>query len=153
MIDKKQSQSERNRRYRENHKDLIKKIQKEYYDNNREKRIKNAQKWVANNKEKALQTRRQYMKTPEGRLNSIKASANTRKIEFNLTKEQALDILHKNCFYCGVNENIGIDRIDNNIGYTPSNSRACCSICNYMKRIYSEKIFIEQCIKIAQNHS
>jgi hypothetical protein len=142
-----------NRRYRENNKEKIKQIQDSYYKNNRDKRILNATNWRLNNKEKALETRRKYIKTPKGRLNSIKASAKTRKIEFNISDELALEILNNNCYYCGDKIVVGIDRLDNSLGYLETNIVACCEMCNYMKRIYTKEQFIIQCKKITINHS
>jgi len=122
----KQKQADHNRLYRLNNKDKIKQIQDAYYQEHRKDRILNAQKWVANNKEKALQTRRLYMKTPNGRLNSIKSSAKTRGIEYHLSDEEALSILGQNCFYCDGKESIGIDRVDSSKGYATDNTHACC---------------------------
>ena len=36
----------------------------------------------------------------------------------------------------------GIDRIDNNIGYTKENSAPCCKYCNFAKHTMSEGIFM-----------
>jgi hypothetical protein len=145
----KEKQKEYNKMYRQKNPELIKKIQKEYYDKHRDKRIKNAQNWQKQNKEKALETRRAYMSTTKGRLNSVKASANTRKIVFELTDEQAISIMEKPCHYCGENSKIGIDRIDSDKNYTLDNSLPCCAMCNKMKNTYSKNDFISQCKKIA----
>ena len=144
-----EKQKEYNKMYRQKNPEFIKKIQKEYYDKNREKRIKSAQNWQKANKEKALSTRRAYMSTPQGRLCSVKASANTRKIAFELTDEEAISIMEKPCHYCGETLKIGIDRIDSDQNYTPENSLSCCAVCNRMKSIYSKDDFISQCKKIA----
>jgi deoxycytidylate deaminase len=38
------------------------------------------------------------------------------------------------CIYCGKQiTTAGIDRIDNNVGYTIDNCVACCRVCNWMK--------------------
>ena len=148
----KQAASERGKKYRAENVEFIRKIQKDYYDSHREDRIKNAQNWVLNNKERALQTRREYMKTPKGRLTSIKGSAGTRGIEYNLLDEFALSLLSKKCHYCNGVDKVGIDRLDSDVGYLESNSVACCAMCNYMKNIYTEQQFIAQCNKISQNH-
>lgn len=153
MNNKQEKQSERNRRYRLNNKEKIKHIQDSYYANNRDTRILNATNWRIKNKEKSLATRRSYMKTPKGRLNSIKASAKTRNIKYELSDDKALELLQKCCTYCGGVDSVGLDRLDSLIGYTESNSQPCCSLCNYMKRAYPEKMFIDQCIKIAHYHS
>lgn len=68
-----------------------------------------------------------------------------RRSEFTLTIEEAKRIIFSNCFYCGTQpENrvifkksefwwIGIDRQDNNKGYTADNCVPCCKTCNYAK--------------------
>lgn len=145
----KEKQKEYNKLYRQKNPEFIKKIQKEYYDKHREKRIQNAKNWQKANKEKALHTRRAYMNTSRGRLNSVKASANTRKIDFELTDEQAISIMEKPCYYCGETFRIGIDRIDSEQNYTIKNSLPCCAMCNKMKNTYSKDAFVSQCKKIA----
>ena len=69
------------------------------------------------------------------RLDIIKRNKNGHV--FNLTDEQIKHMLKQDCFYCSkkitaLNYN-GIDRIDNNKGYTVKNTRACCWLCNRMK--------------------
>lgn len=46
------------------------------------------------------------------------------------------------CVYCGTSNKIGIDRIDNNKGYTKSNIQPCCGKCNMMKYTHTDKDFI-----------
>lgn len=147
----KQKQAEWNKKYRLENPEKIKEIQDAYYKEHREKRILNATNWRLKNKEKALETRRLYIKTPKGRLNSTKSSARTRKIEYHLKDEEALTILNQKCFYCGSSDSVGIDRMDSFKGYTLDNSTACCSMCNYMKNVYTKEQFIGQCVKIANN--
>jgi hypothetical protein len=145
----KEKVKEYNKMYRQKNKDFIKKIQKEYYDKHRDKRIKNASDWQKKNKSQFLLSRRAYMSTPRGRLNSIKSSANTRKIDFKLTEQEAISIMENACWYCGETRKIGIDRKDSDIGYTPENCVSCCSMCNCMKNIYTQEAFLAQCKKIA----
>ena len=147
----KEKQKEYNRLYRQNNKELIKKIQKDYYDKHREARIKNAQNWQKNNKDIALKTRQAYLDTPQGRLTSVKASANTRKIEFKLTNQEAISIMENPCLYCSSIKRIGIDRLDSNECYEVDNCVPCCAMCNKMKNTYSKDAFVEQCLKIAKH--
>ena len=57
------------------------------------------------------------------------------------------------CKYCGDNiETIGLDRINNNIGYNKKNLVSCCSICNYAKRKMDKDKFINHCKKVAKNN-
>jgi hypothetical protein len=59
------------------------------------------------------------------------------------------------CYLCGKQNSLthqnGIDRFDNTKGYTEENSRSCCSSCNYMKRDYEYRCFIEKLNMIFQH--
>lgn len=73
-----------------------------------------------------------------------------RDIEFNLTAEQFLTFDGQPCAYCGIGIwKIGIDRVDNAIGYEVNNCVPCCKVCNWMKNKTNAKEFIEQCKRIA----
>ena len=95
--------------------------------------------------------------------------AKTRNLEFNLTKEEYIEIAKKNCHYCGSDPEVkqpyrgngryvgvptpynGIDRIDSNVGYKKENCVPCCTRCNYMKSNMNVSVFTEHILKIA-NH-
>lgn len=105
---------------------------------------------------------------------AYKKGANDRGFTFELTIDEFKGFLHKNCYYCNsepsslyqiknsktgeVRAGIpvtynGIDRIDNTLGYTMSNSITCCDICNKMKRDYPYEKFIKHIKKIYENIS
>lgn len=86
------------------------------------------------------------------KVNSYRYAAKARGIEWLLSKMEALDIMSKNCFYCGsgpcmvarnyyhngeLGESIficsGIDRIDNDGSYSVENCVPCCTSCNKAK--------------------
>ena len=82
------------------------------------------------------------------RMRSYKYNATKqRNLEWNLTEEQFENITQKDCYYCGAKPNNvaknpiyfgtytynGIDRVDNNKGYTIDNVVPCCYICNQAK--------------------
>jgi len=75
--------------------------------------------------------------------------------EFNLTSMDFLEIISNNCYICGKvpnNEHSnGIDRIDNEKGYTLDNTSSCCGECNYMKKNYDLEEFFEKMKKIYNN--
>lgn len=91
------------------------------------------------------------------------ASAAKRKLGFELSKSTFRTLTSDQCFYCGskplqtIGKNEwqiytynGIDRVDNDIGYTTSNCVTCCKLCNYAKRnmAFNEFInYLEQIIK------
>lgn len=78
--------------------------------------------------------------------NIYKRMAETRNIEFYLTKDEFIDLAIGPCYYCGIgpqhkvvrrNDEFiynGIDRVDNLKGYTLGNCVSCCEICNKAKR-------------------
>ena len=140
-----------NKKYQLENKEKIKKMQSDYYARNKLARIENSRKWVSLNKEKAKETRRLYRESKIGRFKSIKNSAKSRNIEFNLTEEDVYNIIEKDCLYCGQKKSNGIDRINSNGGYTNENSIPCCSMCNYMKKDFTQEDFINQCKKISSH--
>ena len=110
---------------------------------------------------------------------NYKSLAKARNIEFLLTIEKTIELLKQNCFYCGKSpSNIynvrlrnraknkyasnyskefeilynGIDRVNNNEGYTLNNVVTCCTQCNTAKLNYSEKEFKEWIINIYTNY-
>jgi hypothetical protein len=101
-------------------------------------------------------------------LNSIYASyrsnAKSRNYVFELNKEEFKILINSNCFYCGQEPlNIfnktyynliynGIDRIDNEVGYTTNNTVACCKMCNISKNNHTTEYFLNW-IKKAYNHN
>ena len=81
---------------------------------------------------------------------AYRKNAKKRNLAFDLTKERFIKLIEQSCFYCGKkntnktyaykrsNENEifyhnGIDRYDNDRGYTFENSVTCCKLCNHMK--------------------
>ena len=80
---------------------------------------------------------------------AVRKKAENRNLNFELTFEQFKEITRRDCTYCGkpasesnflkdkltdtlVRYN-GVDRANNNEGYTLSNSVPCCKMCNWMK--------------------
>lgn len=76
--------------------------------------------------------------------------------EFDLSIEDFRELTAKPCFYCGKENGLvykrgekangafvgnGVDRVNNDEGYTHRNSVPCCSQCNYAKRDISIKEF------------
>lgn len=76
----------------------------------------------------------------------IKSHTKRHNIDFNLSKEEFINIINQPCHYCGgFRPNIkvnGIDRKDNTLGYILSNCLPCCKYCNISKsdRTYEEYI-------------
>lgn len=93
-------------------------------------------------------------------LNDYKRNAYDRNYSFDLTDEECINLFESPCHYCGtlnsnsakvgkliINYN-GIDRMNNSLGYTPTNVVSCCKQCNYAKNKYDYNEFIEHIEKI-----
>lgn len=89
----------------------------------------------------------------------IKGSAKGKKIPFELSIAETINLISQPCFYCGegyttvyvVNSNKktelhlnGIDRINSIKGYINGNVLPCCKTCNFMKREYPFTKFLNQ---------
>ncbi len=81
-------------------------------------------------------------------LYNYKYDAKKRGYVWELSKEKFREFIQQNCFYCGDTPKLryrttpylnggalfnGIDRIDNNKGYTEDNIVPCCGTCNKAK--------------------
>jgi hypothetical protein len=71
---------------------------------------------------------------------------------FDLTLEDVILIIDSSCYYCGDINSNGIDRINNDIGYTIENSVPCCYICNQMKHKFTKEVFLNQISLIYKKH-
>jgi hypothetical protein len=94
-----------------------------------------------------------------------KQQSNKRKIEFLLSKDEFLNIVSQNCFYCneepkesgynkkshGIYKCNGIDRVDSNLGYELNNVVPCCKKCNYAKNEFSELEFFKHIEQLYNN--
>lgn len=108
-------------------------------------------------------------------LNEYKHHATRRGLSWEIPNQVFRDLIKGSCYYCGcaptsvschgrtrgsgkrrktiseVTRN-GIDRKDNSLGYTPSNSVSCCSTCNYSKRGLTHGEFLEKVRLIYLKH-
>ena len=83
-------------------------------------------------------------------------SNNTQKYLFLLTFEQFSTIVTTTCIYCGspgsqpIGDRLvcGVDRIDNERGYTLDNVAPCCADCNLAKGNRSKEQFEEHLTRI-----
>lgn len=85
-----------------------------------------------------------------------KHRANKKRIAFDITNEMYNKMRQSPCYICGKEgnhlHNNGIDRINNQEGYTITNIQPCCSECNYMKRDYDMNDWIDKMSKIYYNN-
>jgi len=91
-----------------------------------------------------------------------KTSASRRNHCFSLTFEETISIIESPCYYCGeLGSNRmssrkgskdykynGIDRKNNELGYTINNVVSCCKNCNYAKKSLSLEEFLTLILKI-----
>jgi hypothetical protein len=115
----------------------------EYFVHARE----NAKNWRKKNPNKVNVSSAQRSIDPKKKIYYYKHRAFTHNIPFDLTDEQCIKFFNTPCHYCGMDtvERInGIDRCDNSIGYCVSNCVACCTMCNMIKNVASDKHFLEQ---------
>lgn len=96
---------------------------------------------------------------------SYKSNAKRKGRLFELSNDDMILLVNGNCYYCGCPPSSvkdtkkcngqfiynGIDRKDNNIGYTKDNCVSCCRTCNQLKKIYSHDDFLQKIEKI-YNH-
>ncbi len=140
------------------------------YRRDPEKQRKRANEWRRRNPEKLREYRRrkstkergriynktygrQFYSTQHGVFIAYRNNSKSRKIPWNLTEEQFIIFDKKPCFYCGCPmKKIGLDRVNNAIGYEVGNVVPCCTKCNLAKRSLSQAEFLELCRKIAIKH-
>lgn len=95
----------------------------------------------------------EYYNDVKGRYNSYKFGAKARGKEWDITYSQFKSYWNKPCYYCGRRiDTIGLDRIDNGLGYSINNVVPCCIDCNSGKRCMSESEFLRW-IELVYIHS
>ena len=89
--------------------------------------------------------------------NSYKVRSQKRGIEFILSRDEFRKLTSSNCHYCGIPPSQihkgtwkggdyaynGLDRVDNNLGYTHENSVPACFRCNTAKNTMGQAEFFE----------
>lgn len=81
---------------------------------------------------------------------TLKALAKQRGKSWQLSNLEAAKLLLNNCNYCNryFNQKMGIDRVDNSIGYLIENCVTCCWECNNAKRANSVQEFKQWIIRV-----
>lgn len=93
---------------------------------------------------------------------NYKRHAKNRKYVFDLSIDDFEILTSSNCYYCGIEplqtfekkglkysiKYNGVDRKDNDIGYTKENSVTACKFCNFAKRDFKLKEFMNWINKI-----
>lgn len=92
-----------------------------------------------------------------------KHAAKRRSHGFTLSFEEFSDLIMKKCHYCNGDfsrvsplprhknfRHNGVDRVDNNLGYTKENCVPCCVICNNSKSTLSMKNWMDWLKRISE---
>lgn len=86
---------------------------------------------------------------PATQLSSSKKGARERGITWELTDNEAIELIKSPCFYSGLHvpdeHTTGIDRLDSKQGYTSDNVVPCNGIVNMMKNTMSVTEFVDVC--------
>lgn len=100
-------------------------------------------------------------------IRTTKSNAKKRGLEYSLTDSEVFQIASKACHYCGFLDFTkdgaasstlysqwfsGIDRKDNEKGYTLENSLPCCKICNRAKNNMQYDDFLRYILRIKGHH-
>jgi hypothetical protein len=96
--------------------------------------------------------KKEYLTNFKTYYKSYYTKAYKRGYDFTLTEEFFLKTISSPCYYCNHfkdGEAVGIDRVNNSIGYVPENCVPCCEICNRMKSFYHPAFFVEKAKHIA----
>lgn len=85
------------------------------------------------------------------KFDDYKGNAKRRDKLFSLNKQEFFRIVLSNCFYCGKDNAMGVDRIDSEVGYVIENCVPCCKYCNYAKNDMSTEDFLNHVKKIYEH--
>lgn len=139
-------------------KDCVKEKNRQRYLKNKESINQRNKAWKKANRGQYLAQQREYNrayhKTIPGKYREYKQSAFRRNYTWALSKEAFAQYWQVPCYYCGDEiDTIGIDRINNDLGYIESNIVSCCSVCNRAKDTMSKEQYIEHCKKVSKRLS
>jgi hypothetical protein len=87
--------------------------------------------------------------------NSYQKRAKRNNIEFKISDDTFFHIIHTQCYICGKNgvmNELGIDRINNELGYIDGNVAACCWECNKAKGNLKSLKFLQWLKRLQPKH-
>jgi len=90
-------------------------------------------------------------KNIERAMTEYRRNASIKGRQFALTQDEFTALVVSPCHYCEhymEGEIVGIDRVENTVGYTKENCVSACWVCNRMKHSYMQQFFIEHCHSI-----
>lgn len=127
------------------------KISNRYRKKHHRKEIERGRKRRENYPELVKESSERFRKTEKGYYSSYKNGAIRRGYGFELSHQEFVVFLKDDCTYCGAENAMGIDRIDNDKGYVLQNCTPCCTHCNRMKWAHSLDFFLNHVAKIAKH--
>lgn len=136
-------------------KPCVKEASRKRYLNNKDEINAKTKKWKQDNKEAYLAQQREYnkdyIKTPSYKYREYRNGAIDRNYEFDISFDEFMSYWQKPCAYCGVEiETVGLDRVDNSLGYSIGNIQTCCFRCNRSKDTFSKQEYIEHCKRVVE---
>lgn len=141
------------RGYYVKNRDKFREYRKKYRNENKEVFAKREREYALRNPDKtrarmiAHDQRRRT--SPDFAFNLYQRNSISRNLEFGLSYGEFMSFLGQPCAYCGdVQKNIGIDRIDNSVGYIDGNVVPCCGVCNRAKSAMAASEFVKMCRKV-----
>lgn len=128
----------RRKEYYTNNSTKIKENAKQWRSENTSKVKKYRKNWIAENKDKVKTYNKTQKSSTKGRYRRAIERASIRGIEFTLSFETYERVISTNCIYCNgsfgsVKWGVGLDRINNSVGYVEGNVVSCCKLCNQLK--------------------
>jgi hypothetical protein len=83
------------------------------------------------------------------RFREYKKRAKKSDLSFSMSEDDFMLFWNKECFYCSSSiDGIGLDRVDNSLGYDLQNLVSCCPVCNYAKGQLSGEEFLSLCRRV-----
>jgi len=94
------------------------------------------------------------MRRPAAWMRQYQRGAHKRGLSFELDLAAFTVLIHQPCHYCyqSPDPTNGVDRYNNDEGYTAENSVPCCSMCNRAKGAIPVEDFLCWCARIAEAH-
>lgn len=93
----------------------------------------NNARWAGKNPDRKREHIRTYSRTLKGKIARLRSTAKARGHAFDLSVPELQALSQQPCFYCGgalPETHLGLDRIDNDLGYVSGNVLPCCTDCN-----------------------
>lgn len=108
--------------------------------------------WRRKNAAKDRAYMKRFHRSQRGCFLRYQSGAKKRGLAFDLSFDSFVTLWQKDCRYCGsVIVTIGLDRVDNTLGYSLRNIVPCCSRCNGAKSNMTCEQFATMCRHVARH--